>query len=469
MGDTILGLPTTKKLDDAGLTFNSYRRRLLRVFPNGGCSITGLVSMLKGEEVSDPTFNTYAKYYQFPETTSRGTNPLTKTAPSTGDADDGTVATSTETNSTSGVVYLKVATTKFFRPGVVIQIGSNNNQFRVTAVTKGVADESLLGYLTMNPIRAITYTGTQYTSGTKTLVISSSFGEGAGGTGITALGYLKPVSWNNYTQIFRTPVTFTGTALQQGVKFDDTGIYNDRMKDALLEHALQMETAFLFGKKSITTRASFDTTQEDLTHRTTGGIIEQLTLWDAGSTGITIDGATYAPYNHQSAQTADTDDEKRIIANTAGTFTVESWNTWMERLYRYSTNKTADRIAFCGNAALSAINTMFRKNTCFDVKQGDDTYGLSLTTILTPFGKLHLTTHPLFSRPGSAYRNSILIIDPNAHRIRPLTSRDTKLLKNRQNNGDDFRKDEYLSEVGFEHLGIETSMLINNLTTYVVS
>lgn len=466
MGDTILGLPTTKKLDDAGLVFNAYRRRLLRVFPNGGCSITGLVSMLKGEEVSDPTFITYAKYWNFPETATRGTNPLTKTAPSTGDADDGTVATSTETNATSGVVYLKVATTKFFRPGVVIQVGSNNNQYRITSVTKGVADESLLGYVTANPVRAVTYTGTQYTAGTKVLAISTAMGEGASGTGMTPLGYLKPISWQNQTQIFRTPVTFTGSVLQQGAKFDVTGIYQDRCKDQLLEHALQMETAFLFGKRSITTRASFDSSQEDLTVRTTGGIIEQLTLWDAGSTGITIDGATYAPYNHQSAQTSDSDDEKRIITNSAGTFTVDSFNTWMERLYRYSTNKTRDRIAFCGSGAIKAMHTMLRKNGEFEVKLGDEAYGFGFNTIKTPFGNLHFTEHPLFTKMSN-YRNSALIIDPNAHRIRPLTGRDTKLLKNRQPNDADYRKDEYLSEVGFEHLGIETSMLINNLTTYV--
>lgn len=466
MADTILGLPTTKKIDDAGLVFNSYRRRLLRVFPSGGCAITGLVSMLKSEETTDPIFHTYTKYWTFPETTTRGTNPLTKTAPSTGDADDGTVATSTETNSTAGVVYLKVATTKFYRPGIIIQVGTSGNQFRITAVTKGVADDSEKGYVTMNPVRPVTYSGSHYTSGTKAMVISSAFGEGASGTGMTPLGYFKPISWQNQTQIFRTPVTFSGSVLQQGTKFDDTGIYQDRMKDMLLEHALQIETAFLFGKRATTTRASFDSSQEDLTVRTTGGIIEQLTLWDAGSTGITIDGNTYAPYSHKAAQTNDSDDEKRIIANTAGTFTVDSFNTWMERLYRKSSNKTKDRIAFCGSGAIKAMHTMLRKSGDYEVKYGDEAYGLSFNTIMTPFGKLHFTEHPLFTQM-SEYTNAFLCIDPNAHRIRPLTSRDTKLLKNRQPNDADYRKDEYLTEIGFEHLGIETSLLVKNLTTFV--
>jgi hypothetical protein len=254
--------------------------------------------------------------------------------------------------------------------------------------------------------------------------------------------------------------------LQQGTKFDATGIYQDRCKDQLLEHALQIETAWLFGKRSTTTRASFDSSQEDLTVRTTGGIIEQLQLWDAGSTGITIDGATYAPYTHKVAQTSDSDDEKRIIENTAGTFTIDSFNTWMERLYRKSTNKTKDRMAFCGSGAIMALHTMLRKSGNVEYKMGDEAYGLGFTTLLTPFGKLHFTEHPLLTAM-SGYRNAFLAMDPNAHRIRPLTGRDTKLLKNRQPNDADYRKDEYLSEIGFEHLGIETALLVKNLTTFV--
>ena len=466
--DAILGLPSTKTFDDAGATFNAHRRRLLRVFPRGGCSITGLLSMIKSEPVTDPTFTCYPKHWKFPFTTLRGTNPCTSNAPSTGDANDGTATSGALTTTT--VVYIKIATTFDMRVGTVIQLGNltTSPQFRVTAVTRGVSSESLLGYVTANPIRA--YTFAALAAATNVMIVGHSAGEGASGTGFTQAGYRLPCTVVNQTQIFRHHADFTGTALQQETKFDSEPYYKDRMRDLCLEHMVALESQVIFGQRSNTVRASQDSGQGSLIHRTFGGIIEHLRLWDAGSTGLTIDGATYAPYSHKAISSSDSDFGKRIIDNSTGQFTYDNWTDWMERSFRFTVSpKNGDRIALCGGGALNAMNMMLRKGSNFNVSYGDDAYGFKFNTLQTQYGSLHFTDHPLMSDASSPLRNSILIIDPMAFRLRPMINRDTRIRSNIQNPGDDFRRDEYHSEIGLEVLGVESCMLINNLQSFIVT
>jgi hypothetical protein len=195
------------------------------------------------------------------------------------------------------------------------------------------------------------------------------------------------------------------------------------------------------------------------------GIVEFLELWDAGSVGLQVDGATYAPYAFKGQSTVDTDDQKRVIANADGTVTVDKFNVWAERVTRYSTNKSRDRLCLCGSGALLAITKMFRQNSSFQVKYGEKVYGMQLVTLTTPFCDIHFVTHPLFNE-DSTYRYWALMVDIWALRIRPLTNRDTKLLANRQPNDADYRKDEYLTELTLELAAPEQHMLIKNIQTY---
>jgi len=198
------------------------------------------------------------------------------------------------------------------------------------------------------------------------------------------------------------------------------------------------------------------------------GILEFLELWDAGSTGISIDGSTYAPYAFKGASTSDTDEQKRIITNAAGTISVKKFLQYAERVGRYHTNKTNEKVVLCGSGALIAMHEMFRHSSTFNVKVGDNAYGLEITTITTPFGKFHFVTHPLFNEdPVMTYW--MLFLDVWNLKYKYLTDRDTRLLKNRQNPGDDFRKDEYLTECGFEFWMPESHMLVKNVQNFVES
>ena len=470
MADSILGLPSSAKFAAEGDRFYNHRRKILHIAPQGGASLTGLLSMIPQEPVNDTIYYWYEQRFKSNQAALRGTNPITTDAPSNGDSDTGSAASAGATAVTL-LLYIKVDTTRDLRVGQVIAIDTDPNiQFIIQSVVRGVSSEALKGYISVKLVRAVTFgtIATYFPATTVIRVIGSAYGEGQSGVGVNASAFKRPYAMMNTTQIFRDPLTFPGTVLQLGLKYDETGPYRQKARQVVLDHFVGLEKSLIFGKRSTTTRPSFDSGQEDLTVRTFSGIYEFLELWDAGATGLTIDGATYAPYSFKSASTLDTDDQKRIITNTAGTFTVDKWNMWAERVSRYRTNKTNEKLVLMGSGAMLAMHKMFRNNTSFQVSYNDKAYGLEFHQLKTPSGIFNLVTHPLFNEDVNL-RYSALITDIWSLKTRPMVGRDTKLLPNRQNPGDDFRKDEYLTEMGFELWAPEQHMFIKNLREYVTS
>lgn len=466
MAETILGLPTSAKFQAEGDRFNDYRRRILHIAPQGGAPLTGLLSMIKSEPTNDSIFLWHEKRYVPLRAALRGTNPATSDAPSTGDANDGTAIT-TGSKAVTVDTYFKVDTTRDLKVGHIIRNTVTDVQYQIMSVVRGVSTEATNGYIKVRAVRAYTITtvATEFAAATVLEVIGSAYGEGQAGSGLATTGFKRPFTIQNTTQIFRDHKDFPGSVLQMGTKWDESGVYKEAMRDLMIDHMVGIEKSILFGQRSTTTRASYDATQENLTVRTMSGIIEFLTLWDAGSTGISIDGSTYAPYAHKSASTLDTDDDKRIIANAGGTISVADFNKYAERVCRYNTNKTSEKLCLLGSGALIALTDMFRKNTSFNVTYQDKAYGLALTQVKTPFATFNLVTHPLFNQDATM-RNWMLFLDIWSLRLRPLGNRDTALIPNRQNNGDDFRRDEFLTELGLEFHTPESAMLIKNVTAY---
>jgi len=467
MADSILGLPSSAKFAAEGDRFYSHRRKILHLYPNGGASLTGILSMLPEESVADSIHNWYEKRFKSPQALLRGTNPVTSDAPTTGDANDGTAATTGAKTITTDF-YVKVDSTKDFKRGDNFNIDTQSDLFFwVTNVTRGTAAEALNGYLTVRLVRAATFgvIATIFAAGTTIRKIGNAYGEGASGTGLGQAAFKRPYAIMNTTQIFRDKMEFPRSVLKMGLKYDKTGPYKERAKDLIIDHMTGIERALIWGRRATTNRASFDTSQEDLTVRNMSGIIEFLELWDAGTTGLAIDGATYAPYAFKGASVSDTDDQKRVIANVSGIITVQKWNVWAERVGRYNSNRSKDKLVLCGSGAILAMADMFRLNTDMKVTMGDSAYGLDFMTLLTPFGKFHFVSHPLFNET-SAYQYWCLILDIWSMRFRPLLDSDTRLLKMRQNPGDDFRRDEYLTEGLLEFWFPERHMLIKNVRTY---
>jgi hypothetical protein len=288
--------------------------------------------------------------------------------------------------------------------------------------------------------------GSTQNIGNETWVVGSTFSQGS--YDITQEIYNLPQNVGNYCQIFRTPFSMTGTSIKTSAKYDETGPYKDKAKEHSVLHMIEMEKAYLFGvsRKFVGT--------DGLPHYTTAGVLSFLAAWEAG----TIYGNTPATLN--------TDDNKRIISLTGG-INEKIYEKYLERVFRVTNNMANEKLVLCGSGALSVLTQMYRSKTVLQARQGDlTTYGMTVVQHNTPYGTIYYKTHPLFSQNNTLRYNMLFLDVPNL-RYRYVEGRDTELLRNRQQNDADFRKDEWLSECGLELRFPESHMYLQNVTDYV--
>lgn len=444
----ILGLLSTESF--ASERFKNYRRTVFYFYPNGAAPLTGLLSMMDEEDTDDPEFNIYEKRLASQRTTTatRGSSkgPLTVEA-GTGDTDPFTFTVDT-------VYRLHVADASIFRVGHIVRayVTVSAAETEIQGVVTEVSDSTTPKYIKVRSLKTVASIDNGITNesvGTEVLVIGSAFAQGASGP--TEEVYNLPIGIENYCGISRTPFSLTGTAAKTSAKFDETGPYKDKAKETNVQHSVEMERRFLFGEKHKFVDAN------NLPVYTSGGILWFLREWEKAA----------SPYRGaaSSALTANSDDEKRII-NVNGAITERALDGYFERLFRVTNNTANEKLGFCGSGFLSIVNQLYKNKSVLDAGfPAKDAYGMSVVRQITPFGTIFWKTHPLFSA-NPEWRYNALMLDVRNLKYRYVEGRDTQLLKNRQNNGDDFRRDEYLSECGLELRFPESHMLLRNVTDW---
>lgn len=448
----------------ASQRFTNVRREVFYNYPSGAATLTGLLSLLKEEETDDPKFSWWEKRFEEQWTFSaahtgslvfyRAVTGLTSTTYATG------AGTWTSTNAdlefTAGAVYgLKLAAgaAETFRPGHVFQMdvaqGSTPVELQGIIVPNGVDGSG--DRIAFTPIKTVGESSPiSHTSaanvGARVFVIGSSFSEGSLDTS-TSRNKI-PTQIENHTQIFRTPFTMTGTALNTSVKYDDTGAYKDLAKENSVLHMIEMEKTFHFGEKSI--RINTD----GMPQTTTGGFLYFLRQWELGTA-----------YGNASA-TTDTSDNKRIINNSGGTLSEKQYDGYMERLFRVTNNTVNEKLVLCGSGFLSVINQLYKSKTTYnsDLPSGD-TYGMDVVKHVSPFGTVYYKTHPLYSQ-HPVLRYCALFVDVHNLVYRYMIGRDTELLTGREPNDADYRKDEWLTEAGLEVRYPESHMYMKNVLDF---
>ena len=454
---SILGLINTESF--ANDRFKTYRRTVFYYYPQGAAPLTGLLSLMKDEETNDPQYYWFEKRKSPQRTTSAA---ISSTIPwySTGITVTGgkvTAATiaAADFSTVVGTQYaLKTAADpdQTFRIGHLLKMtvktsaGTDELIAQVNAVN-GSSDAiaNVVGIIALRAVTTITYNSSSNV-GAGLDVVGSAFAEG--NVGSSNAIYTQPVYPYNYTQIFRESYEITGTALKTSAKYDDRGIFPDQAKEAMLNHATEMEKGFIWGE-----RTQVGTSATTIT-RTTGGVMFHLRQWELG----TVYGNT--------AATADTDDTKRIIVNSTGRLGYKTLMGYFERCWRMTNNRTNEKIAFCGSGAMNILTQLFASKVVQMQKPPAGTvYGMDLVQITLPFGTLYLKTHPLFSE-NPIWRNSLLILEVANMRYRYIPGRDTELLRNRQPNDADYIKHEYLTECGLELRFPESNMYIQNILDF---
>lgn len=351
---------------------NVARYPMLAILSNvkGMDPVTKAKKSLKKKETVDPEF----KWFEDTFGTREGATTTGQTSKNIASAPSVVLATGTGTN---------------FSVGDVIKFVASGYTFLVTAVsTDTLTLSNELGGLT----------GTVDLSSLTIWIIGNANEEGAG---LRTLKGTTSTEKTGYCQIFRTPfgVTETSRATKTFIKENDFD-YQRRKKG--IEHAVDIERAFLFGKKAKITGAG------GKPQRFTGGVVPQIT--------------TYA---------------------TANVDTEAEFETFLEDAFRYG---NTEKYALASAAFVSQIN-QWAKNKV-QIMQSEKTYGILITRYISAHGTLNIIKHDLLT--GSTYGNYCVVLDMEALTYRYLTGRDTRLLTDRQDNGDDEKIEEYLSEVGLQ-------------------
>jgi hypothetical protein len=456
----IIGLPDTNTFVNE--RFNNHRRMVFYNYPAGAAPLTGLMSLLKEEETDDPKFVWWEKRLE--EMWGTATNisstivfykTVTGLASTTYASGTGTWTTANgDISPAAGTIYgIKIASgeAEKFRAGMTILMKvydtSGNVQDLMGVIPEnGVdgANDRIAFQVAADPGFDIDYdnagNASQYV-----FIIGSSAEEAATDTSVTR--YNKPTEHYNTCQIHRTPFSISGTKLNTSVKYDDTGVYKDLAKERSVEHMIGLEKTFIWGQRGT------DSSGDNVRY-TSGGILSFLRLWEAGS-----------DYGNTAA-TADTDDNKRIIENSTGVMTEKLYDQLVERSFRITNNKVNEKLVLCGSGFLMVMNQLYRSKA--QLTSGlpfSDTYGMDVVKHVSSFGTLYYRTHPLFSQHPTL-RYCALVVDVHNLKYRYVTGRDTELLTNRQANDADYRKDEWLTECGLEIQYPESFMYIKNVQNY---
>ena len=262
-------------------------------------------------------------------------------------------------------------------------------------------------------------------------VIGSSYEEASNApTGVD----FDPTQLSNYTQIFRNTFEMSRTAQKTNLRTKEQ--VAEAKREVAELHSVDMERAFWFGSKAIKT-------VNGKPQRTTRGVLGSI---DSGN-----------------------------IVDQAGTAVkMTDIEGWMERMFRFG---SSEKMAFCGNRALLAINQAVRKNSTYNLQFNIKEYGMNVTRLVCPFGELVLKTHPLFNQMTSDLVGSpvyysvdswLWVLDMDYFTYIYLTDSDTKYQQELQDNGLDGMKSGWITECGLKVAHAKTHFLLKGLVSGVV-
>ena len=485
----ILGLCTAEQYSSE--RFKNIRRSVQYQFPNGAAPLMGLLSLMDDDVTNDPEYTHQEDRYEELSSTTKanglggtGTGAFADWAGTPKAPTDLAATTFTWTADHEYCVYVN-DTTKF-RIGNVVKINATISGVNRDLIGDVTALDSSGDYIRVRAVigdkMTNTISGTHPSAGAnvedvpatsadiadEVIVIGNAAAEGM--INETTSRIPMPISVGNYTQIFRTPFFFSGTSLVTPLKFDESGPYKHSAKKASLQHMVAMEFAALFGRRKLYLDTGLSGSvsmapSTGLARRHTGGILWYLEQYEAQySIYRGGNGSSTGP----AAITADSDSSKRIIENTTGVITEDQMDDYLERLFRVTNNSSDEKLCLCGGSALKVLNQLWKSKLTLNASLPvTDTYGMRVVAVTTIFGTVYFKTHPLFSN-NPTLKNSLLFLDVNNLKYRPLKGRDTELLTGREPNDADYRMDEWLTESGIEVTMPESCMFIKNVTSWGV-
>lgn len=393
----------------------NFREAILWLDPNGMTPITALSARMATESTDDPEFAWWE------ETLAPKMANVTGTSTGGGNTVHTTFTLSDPGPESAGVYADNPA--RQFKVGDLLQVllpsgetpeygadsAGETGGMEIVSVTGVTGDDTIT--VSRNYADSLTGgapgTGVAVVSGTRLMYIGSAYAEGSGSPDAV---FNYPQKNFNYTQIFKTSFELTETARQTNYRTGDM-MANDR-KRAMFKHAEGLEQACLWGVKH-----EFASGSEPI--RLTSGLRAML---------------------------------KSNINVNVGAVTDDFLLDNISPLFNWNAGGAGDqRIAFIGNSALNAFQKAYRDSNPLRMNYEGVVkfHGLKLLEFTLPQGTLFLKSHPLMN-VDPIYSKSMFVINGKGLIRRPLRGRDTKIQTNIQANDADKRKDQWLTELGFE-------------------
>ncbi len=309
------------------------------------------------------------------------------------------------------VTSITVDDSSFYQVGDLLKVVATGEIMRVTAVPTGTTASVTRGYA-----------GASGTSASdNAYVLNLRAAEMEGDVAPDAISTVKAAKLN-YMQIVRTPVHLTNTA--QAVEHYSGDELRYQQRKAGVAHARAWEEIFLHGRKKE------DTSTGSAPIRLAGGIDEFVTT---------------------------------NLLDANGTLTEPEFIDWLgDGPFRYSPNGDpgSSKWLFASRDLLNTINGWgLAKLQLASAETAK--YGMDIMQYVTGLGVLKVVNHPLLEQGYGGYG---YVIDPASIIRRPLSGRSTKLLTNRQDNSEDGRKDEYLTEQSFQVVTEKANGIIFNVS-----
>lgn len=183
----------------------------------------------------------------------------------------------------------------------------------------------------------------------------------------------NPYPRTNMTQIFRDSWDISGTAQAVTYKFGDRMAKNKM--DAAMMHAESIERTIIWGKKH-------NGVVNNKPHRQMDGVLAQLrsNIFAAPATGLT----------------------RRVM------------DDYCERLFSKNIKgKPNERITFCGNVALRALNEIAWRYGDYQIAVKENEFGIDVRRFISPFGTITLMPHPLMN-DSPAWSTDLYSLHPAA-------------------------------------------------------
>lgn len=403
----------------------NWREGILKLYPEGMSPLTAIMSKLRSEVTDDPTIHYWTR--TLPTQRATVTGVWTNTNLSSAYASGGTAGQ---------VLYLQMAAAdlQHFKEGHVVTLRDGGTSTRnpnprldTNGRVTGLLSNGASSYISVRLLEADdndSANSNHLNDCNVVWVTGSAYAQGADTP--TALQY-NPTEVTNRTQIFRTALEATGTALNTRLR---TGpVLKQMTEDALEMHGIELEKATFF---SVNTTG---TGENGKPLNTMMGIFEFIRTYSAANM---LDWQSATGYSAPLTW----------IAASGG----QKWlNESLEQIARYA--NLSSLMAFCGSGALLGLNRLAFAGGQIQLQPTSASYGLKVTNWVTPFGTLPLMTHPLLSLEATT-RNRIVIVSPRDMIWRPMKNRDTHFRpdpRKEREAGPDRTLSEFLTEATMEY------------------